>query len=329
MFENIGKTLTQAYEQIKTPQANPITVLQQDINDIKAALKHLSNNTTKTWAQVAAVQPNTQSKLPPEVQAAQQERQKSEVTLSTRAVGNDTKEALNKMNDQQLTEHLKNLSGNKAIVAARRTTKQTIKVRCQTHEHAKELSNAPWNSYITGLSTIKPTFSIVIHGASKQDVNLEDGTASDDTMREIETTNLKRFTINKITPLRKHQRNPEAPTQSIIIQLSSPQEANECIHNGIYIGRRLYPTEKYMPQYQIKQCYSCQRYGHIAQECTRKPTCGKCGQEHTTKECTTKKPKCSHCTAEQPSWHQECPARKQETARLELLKRQQPPFFST
>jgi hypothetical protein len=135
---------------------------------------------------------------------------------------------------------------------------------------------------------------------------MENGTATEHTRKEIETKNLKRININKISPLREHQRNPDAPTLSIRIELNTPEQVDYCIHNDILIGKRNYHAEKYMPQYQLKQCYKCYRYGHIA-ECTRKVTCGKCEQDHPTTECKSTEQKCTNSQSPQPAWHSDCP----------------------
>ena len=204
----------------------------------------------------------------------------------------DDKEAIAKMTNQQLTNYLKQVASCDAIIAARKTTKQTIKVCCETDDYANELHNASWSSYILGLTVIKPSYSIVVHGVSKLDVNPEKEDTIVEVKKEIEISNLEKFSINKITSLQKRQRNPDAPTQSIIIQFNSPEEANDCIANGIFIGHKLYHTVRYMPQYRLKQCYKCYGFGHIAEECTRKMLCGRCGQEHPTIECKADKPMC-------------------------------------
>ena len=65
-----------------------------------------------------------------------------------------------------------------------------------------------------------------IHSASKLDANLENETKTEYTINEIETTNLKRFKINRIILLCKHQCNPDAPTQSIVINSIPSKKPN-------------------------------------------------------------------------------------------------------
>ena len=131
--------------------------------------------TTKTWAQVAAAQPKAKQNLQPplECQVARSKRSKCEIMLSTCAVEGNDKETITKMNNQQLTNHLNQVANCDSIIAARKTTKQTIKICCETDDHADKLRNAPWSSYILGLNVIEPSYSIVVHGVSKLDINPE------------------------------------------------------------------------------------------------------------------------------------------------------------
>jgi hypothetical protein len=296
-------------------------------------LTALTTTKAKTWAQVAA-QPKTA--VPPERAIAIRERQKSEITISIRATDEPTKNKLGKMSDQGITEEMRtflkdNQSNPDMICAARKTTKQTLKIRGRTSEDIEALKKLDWSKYAPGTAPIEPQYGIVVHGASKLDVplNLATHVTEEHVNREIEMTNLKRFAIKKITPLRKYAKNPEAPTQSIVLQLSSPEEADECIMNGIIIGKRLHHVEKYMPQYQIKQCFNCYSYGHRASECSKRRVCGKCSKEdHETKDCQSTTLKCTHCEVEHAAWHSTCLTRKHEIEKLEEQRSRQSPYFT-
>lgn len=71
------------------------------------------------------------------------------------------------------------------------------------------------------------------------------------------------------------------------------------------------------------QCYYCQAYGHTAKYCPKKeakqgPTCGRCTQNHDTRECKVMEKRCANCDAE--GWPAEghragtgqCPVRQQQ-----------------
>jgi len=290
-------------------------------------------NTCPTWAQVVA-QPTIT--IPPECAIAIKERQKTEVTISIRSVDEPTKTRLNEMTDQEITEEIRTFLKNNQkdpniIYAARKTNKQSLKIRSRTYEDTETIKNMDWTKYAPGTTPVKPQYGIVIHGASKLDVPIDATTlvTEEHVNREIETSNLKRFMIKTITPLRKHTKNPNAPTHSIVLQLSSSEEADECIMNGIFIGRRMHHVEKYMPQYQVKQCFNCYSYGHRANECSKKRVCGKCsGDDHETKACESPTARCVHCESQHAAWHSECPTRKHEIEKLEEQRARQSPYFT-
>lgn len=46
----------------------------------------------------------------------------------------------------------------------------------------------------------------------------------------------------------------------------------------------------------ILQCYKCQRFGHLANNCAGRACCGHCAGEHATKECRTRNAlRCTNC----------------------------------
>lgn len=59
------------------------------------------------------------------------------------------------------------------------------------------------------------------------------------------------------------------------------------------------------------QCYRCQAFGHIAQNCTRTPRCVICGVDHYSKECTNKDkpPCCANCGQDHAASFKMCPRR--------------------
>lgn len=57
---------------------------------------------------------------------------------------------------------------------------------------------------------------------------------------------------------------------------------------------------KVYDRYYIKRCYNCQRFGHYHRDCKTKDVhnCGKCGEEHPTKDCNSEIRKCINCVRE-------------------------------
>ena len=56
-----------------------------------------------------------------------------------------------------------------------------------------ELRNAQWSKYIPGLQVVKATYSIVVHGVSKLNVNFENEDTVAYTKSEIEISKLEKI----------------------------------------------------------------------------------------------------------------------------------------
>src|SRR5271156_4440350 len=137
---------------------------------------------------------------------------------------------------------------------------------------------------------VLPEYGVVLHGVPKQTINTTSSTQEE--MKEtIQSTNT--IKVQRISPLTKKPRNPDAPTHSIVIFTRCPKEANDAIIEGIRLDGRYHATKRYNPQNQIKQCFNCQGYGHKAESCTRQTICARCAQEHETKLCTMETNKCT------------------------------------
>lgn len=65
----------------------------------------------------------------------------------------------------------------------------------------------------------------------------------------------------------------------------------------------------------VTQCFRCQSFGHIAQNCTKVPRCVICGEQHPTRSCINKSkpPKCANCTGDHAASYRQCPKRPQMT----------------
>src|SRR5204863_1177221 len=139
----------------------------------------------------------------------------------------------------------------------------------------------------------------------------------------IQGVNSEEITIERVMPLRRHTRNPNAPTQSIVIFFIFFFKQKTAYEMGIHIEQRLYAiAERYIPQCQIKQCFKCQAYGHKANVCTRKVKCGKCAQEHETRECQSETTQCANCKGSHHAWVNECPVRQRVREEGETLRNQ-------
>ena len=75
--------------------------------------------------------------------------------------------------------------------------------------------------------------------------------------------------MEQVIPLRGTQKhlNTIAAHHSIVIFTHSVEQADECLRHGMFIKGRYYSPEKYIPKFNITQCYKCYKFGHLAKHC--------------------------------------------------------------
>ena len=203
-----------------------------------------------------------------------------------------------------------------------------IRIHCNTEHEAEQLRRVKWDEAYSGLTVHQPKYGITMTGISKTQIN-PDELRNSEIIRQLEDQNKE----NKIkivgmkTLRRKHKDN--AQYYSIVIFLSTSEAADRCIKHGFYINyQRLYP-ERYNPQYQLIQCYKCQKFGHHATACkSLHETCAKCSEHHSTAHCHSETHKCTNCKGEHPAWKNECPHKMSAIQKLIIRKREAPPYFN-
>jgi hypothetical protein len=311
------------------------STLRNEIKELATSLK------AKTYAQAMSV-PGPKPSLDPKVlkvreqkTATRQERAKHEVTLT--ATTPATKAKLQAMSYKDITERIQTTINTNVhhdekplVLGVSKPTKEgTVRVRCQTEEQAKMLRTINWQSGLEGLQARQPKYGIVIHAVNKAHFNVLIDT-NKPTLDRIEKENT--LPIVNIAPLRRKDNKRISEYHSIVIFTTDPHAADRCIKQGLYLDYCLYPAERYTPQLQITQCYNCGKYGHRAAYCKHEHSCGKCADHHATKDCLeidSCERKCSNCGGKHENWHHECPTRSTESHRLDNLRRQLSPYFTS
>src|SRR5436190_534505 len=335
----MDEKIKECHRQLGKQSPTEDSIRLSNIEDELAKLRKVITEQPQTYAQ--AVQRNTAKpansdgnhRTHPEhgikerMEKVKQERAKSEVLLTTRDSSDNTKDQLANMSEEAITKSLE-----QAITAAgiehvkirrvQKTPNHGLKIRCATDKEAKELRSMDWKKVLEGAKIVETLYGVVIHGVSKYDINFEKDKPEEITAR-IRGVNSEEITIERVMPLRRHTRNPNAPTQSIVIFFKCPKEADDCIEMGIHIEQRLYAiAERYIPQCQLKQCFKCQAYGHKVSVCTRKAKCGKWAQEHEIRECQSETTQCANCNGFHHAWFNECPVCQRVREEGETLRNQ-------
>lgn len=78
----------------------------------------------------------------------------------------------------------------------------------------------------------------------------------------------------------------------------------------IKLGFSIVQCKYYMPI--LRQCYNCQKFGHLANQCkTKSSVCVNCGQNHRKEDCSSIIKKCANCKGSHAATDKKCPSRGQ------------------
>jgi len=340
----------QKYKDIQAKTTENAEMVFAKLNEIQSATTSIENKheviertvkeAPKTYADIIRAS-TTKEKATTErcVQQRQQrdtlrqEQAKYEVTLTMKETTDEVKELINTMPPKEITERCQRAIENASISDIKlqgiNRLANGIRIRCATEEQAEQLRAIDWDEAFKGIKIHEPNYGIVINGVPKDELDLDDP----NTTKLLEAANnLPSGTISKVTFLRRKDKDKELSTKtkhcSIVIYFKNYYTANKCITNGCYINYVHYQPKRFVPQFQIIQCFNCYEYGHRAANCKRKPRCGKCAGKHNTKECNSTTVQCALCKNPHEAWRHECSARVAEKHRLEELRDRCPDLFT-
>lgn len=113
----------------------------------------------------------------------------------------------------------------------------------------------------------------------------------------------KSYPISKIVRMR----NRGNPSNMVLIEINKDYKS---IYDLKSICGLMVEVEPLRRRNSVVQCHRCQLFGHIQKNCNAQFMCMKCGENHSTHECTkpaTIPPKCSNCEGEHLSISRRCP----------------------
>jgi len=223
----------------------------------------------------------------------------------------------------------------RSVIAAKQLPRGDIILHTDSNEATRSLqSNTKWTSSLgTSAKVHKQAFPVLVHGVSTAPLLRCTG---EEQSRLIERENSRLhpgLKIQRVAWLRNPEHYKKTAT-SIIIETDSAEQANRLISEGVIAQFELKATELYDPNSRIRQCFNCQRYGHITNSCKHETRCGFCGGKHETRVCTTKEkttnPKCAACTqGSHYSWSRQCPERQRERARAQGVYTNRRTYYPT
>ena len=172
----------------------------------------------------------------------------------------------------------------------------------------------------------KDRFVVIIHGVRRQETDEKAWTQQ---ILEQNAGLHPKLTITKVEWKGK-SRNAKRHG-SIMIETEEPDMANALIEKGTVLFGALRETAKHKRQWDLKQCFKCNRFGHVGTHCVRETICEKCGGSHTTRSCADRgETTCANCKTKghiAQDWS--CKAIERERRRLKILKAQDSGQYST
>jgi hypothetical protein len=275
---------------------------------------------------------NTQSRKAPIVQTQR------EVIVNIRDPL--TIQALRAMNPRNLKAHVERAieqSGNEnianvKIVSSNQLKSGDLSVKAATSTEVEALRQFAddWALRIgNGASIQIPTYGVLAHGVRTNTMDMDKFEENRSQILQDNRPFIPRAEIRHIGWL---TRDAAAKTASTItIEFTKPEDANKIIDEGLIWQGEVFQCERYERQCRVKQCFKCQKYGHIGTQCKAPTACGYCAQEHDTRDCPTKSDrsaprKCTLCRGDHEAWSRQCPTRKDETAKAKMAYETRPRY---
>jgi len=210
-------------------------------------------------------------------------------------------------------------SGDLSIRTA--TTREMQTLRQFTDDWVPRLGN--------GTSVRTYTYGVLVHGIRTSTINIENFEEVRDAILHENRAFLPTAEIKYVGWLTRQP--PQKATSSIVIEFTKPEDANKIIDENLVWQGEMCSAERYERQCRLKQCFQCQKYGHIGTQCKAAKTCGYCAQEHSSWECPTKTDqeaprKCAVCHGAHAAWSRECTTRKEESAKIKAVLATRPKY---
>ncbi|OJJ68067.1 hypothetical protein ASPBRDRAFT_68298 [Aspergillus brasiliensis CBS 101740] len=171
------------------------------------------------------------------------------------------------------------------FVAARQLRSGDLSLTLRSAAEAEAARNHPaWASKLWKGATIRtPTWGVVVHGVQVKSVDL---TRPEGVIKALLTDNAFRWGDAQISHVGWLASGLQGPTgrksSALVVEFASPITANAAIEYGVLWDSEILQAVKYDRLMRIRQCYNCQKYGHIGSACPNKAICVHCAEHHQT-----------------------------------------------
>jgi hypothetical protein len=214
----------------------------------------------------------------------------------------------------KLQKELKSCKPELKILNAYINLKNELIIKVNLEDKEKLINNWPSKAFINGIKfapKVKKYF-LALNGVDK----------SFDTKNEDFKSYLKqRYNIEKVIRIIKKSSNEE--TTTLRLETHNEESYKNILNNGIKLGYTSFKSKEWKFEENVKQCFKCQKLGHIKSQCTQEHiTCLRCSEthDHHFSQCR-KEIKCANCGENHPSCSKSCKILKNYTTN-ENIKQQ-------
>ena len=224
--------------------------------------------------------------------------------------------------------------GTKDIVGARHLPSGDIIANVASEKVKEGLeNNVAWLKDIANSAIIKrQTFPVLVHGTKIREIDTSD---QKEAARKIIEQNKRLHPDLKIMKLGWSAQTLRSRKiySSFIIELTTAEQANRVIKEGLVVENELINTELFDRNCRIQQCYRCNGYGHTRRTCKREDSCGHCAGDHAINVCDAREDrdpsKCVNCRGGHPAWSTECKYRRKKSERVKRNLQERATLYPT
>jgi hypothetical protein len=291
--------------------------LREEIQELRGSIVELSKALPKsqprntTWAEVAAGggRKGSGSGVVEAPRIVVPERRTREVIVKAPGQSED----LAQRSSIQVVEAANRAIGGSSVIAARRLPSgdTILTFQGKTEEYTRETT---WVQAAFGSSAqIRPReFAVIAKGLPAQRLR-----AIHDPQQVVKELQKQTAGITRCKV-----RLPRSVTSRhavVVLHMSSIGAAQEVCRRGVVFEAQCFDTEPYYAETQVRRCYKCHKFGHIARYCNNQARCGCCagiahdgGEANCPEKGEEGRKKCVNCMRNHPAWDQSCPIAKRE-----------------
>ena len=200
-------------------------------------------------------------------------------------------------------------------------------------EHKREMqSNTDWLAALDeSASIVTPLYHVLVHGIRIEAVDMTNLETTIESLRAENISITSNARIVKIAWAKK-QHAASQTDSSLVVSFNSPMAADEAVKRGLVYECIIHDCELWDNRCRRRQCFHCQRYGHLAPGCRNPTACAYCAGNHDIKVCDRKDDKtaakCAACNETgHTAWDRSYPLGRKEDERVKDILSTRPILY--